>query len=128
MRYILFPILESEGASIGIFIGDRQNTPYFCNSYYSDEHRRQNSALSTLLVSSWLVNIKCLEPAPEGKAVKILLDKFVWEYVYEIELRGRSLIGKFYFVTCLNIIYHYLPHGISHSRACVAVMKKTNIY
>ena len=97
MCYVLFPTLESGGASIDIFIGDRQNTPYFCNSYYSDELRRQNKAWSKLLASSWLVNIKCLEPAPEGKAVKIHQDKFVWKYVYEIELRGRSLIGKFYF-------------------------------
>ena len=85
--------------AISAFVGDWRTTPYVCNSLYMDDNSRRakfNWAKAHTRLD--LINIECAEPAPEGKAVKIYLNYTIWSHLYEIEIHGRSLLGKCYYL------------------------------
>ena len=87
--------------AISAFVGDWRLTPFVCNSLYMDNNsRREKSNWAKVHMRFDLINIECAEPAPEGKAVKIYLNYTTWRHLYEIEIHGRSLLGKcYYFMT-----------------------------
>ena len=97
--------LEIGGVAISTFVGDWRTTPFVCNSLYMDGNsRREKFNWAEVHPGLYFINIECAEPAPEGKAVKIYLNYTTWVHLYEIEIHGRSLLGKcYYFMTkCIN--------------------------
>ena len=91
--------LDPEDAAISAFVGDWRTTPFICHSLYMDgKSRIKKFYWVKAQIRLHLIDIECAEPAPEGKAVKIYLNNSLWYDLYEIEIRGRSLLGKCYYL------------------------------